>query len=310
MKLVPVAVSSKFGRQLLHIEKASPNILFGVGIVGFVGTVVLASRATLNLDAVIEVTQKDIGRVNDNAELTDENGKIVYTAEDAQHDKMVVYARAARDITKLYGPAVIVGVVSIACLTKSHHILTKRNAALTAAYAAIEKAFAEYRGRVRDAYGEERERELYYPLEKCEIDEEENSGKKKKESIVTGRKASIYARFFDSTNQNYNPIPEYNIAFLRSQQNYANDKLRARGHLLLNDVYDLLGMERTTPGAVVGWLWQKGGDNYVDFGIFNQAMQPEHYDFFRGLEDSILLDFNVDGIIYDKLDSLQNPRKS
>lgn len=308
MKLVPVAVSSRFGRQLLQIEKKSPSLLFGAGIVGFVGTVVLASRATLKLDEVLEGTQKELARINEGTDVVDEQGRRAYSEQDATHDKAIVYLRATKDLARLYGPAVGVGIISIACLTKSHSILTKRNAALTAAYAAVEKAFAEYRGRVREAVGEEKERELYYPLEKCEIEDEE-TGKTKKELRATDRTCSMYARFFDNENKNWSPVPEYNILFLRSQQNYANDRLRAKGHLFLNDVYDMLGMERTTPGAVVGWLWQHGGDNYVDFGIFNREMQPQHYDFFRGLEGAVLLDFNVDGVIFKELDKIQDPRK-
>jgi hypothetical protein len=308
MKFVPNAISSRIGHQALLLEKASPNLLFGAGIVGFVGTVVLASRATLKIDETLEATQKELARIEEASLLIDGRGDRVHSDHDIRHDKAIVYVRAVKDVTKLYGPAIIVGVVSVGCLTKSHSILTKRNAALTAAYAAVEKAFNEYRERVREELGEEKERELYYPLEACEI-EDEDSDKKGKKEVATKRRASMYARFFDRENRNWNPEPFYNLAFLRSQQNFANDKLRAKGHILLNDVYDSLGMERTTAGAVVGWLWQAGGDNYVDFGIFNRKMEPEHFDFFNGHENAILLDFNVDGVVYDKIDKIQDSRR-
>ena len=54
------------------------------------------------------------------------------------------------------------GGLSIAALTRSHNILTKRNAALTAAYGALEKGFSEYRARVVEKYGEEEDRDFRY----------------------------------------------------------------------------------------------------------------------------------------------------
>lgn len=62
----------------------------------------------------------------------------------------------------------------------------------------------------------------------------------------------------------------------------------------------MLGIARTNAGQVVGWIYcEKNpvGDNYVDFGIYN--LQNEG--FVNGNERSILLDFNVDGIILDKI---------
>ena len=89
--------------------------------------------------------------------------------------------------------------------------------------------------------------------------------------------------------------------FLRAQQQYANDKLIAQGHLFLNEVYDMLGLPRTKAGAIVGWVYDDNnavGDNFVDFGIYDVHRETAR-DFVNGYERSILLDFNVDGVIYD-----------
>ena len=96
--------------------------------------------------------------------------------------------------------------------------------------------------------------------------------------------------------------PEYNLIFLRCQQNYANDLLKARGHVFLNEVYDMIGVPRSKAGSVVGWiLTGNAGDHFIDFGIFDD--EDNIRDFVNGREGSILLDFNVDGVIYDKIDS-------
>jgi hypothetical protein len=90
------------------------------------------------------------------------------------------------------------------------------------------------------------------------------------------------------------------MLFLKSVQNHMNDMLHVRGHVLLNDVYDRLGIDRTPEGALVGWLMGGVGDNYVDFNIYDFQSAAKR-DFVNGIEPSILLDFNVDGVIYEHI---------
>jgi hypothetical protein len=75
--------------------------------------------------------------------------------------------------------------------------------------------------------------------------------------------------------------------------------LKARGHLFLNEVYDSLGMPRSEAGAVVGWI-MGAGDDYVNFGVLIDNDMCI-VDFFYA-DDEILLDFNVDGVIFDKIE--------
>jgi hypothetical protein len=91
------------------------------------------------------------------------------------------------------------------------------------------------------------------------------------------------------------------MLFLSNVQNYMNDRLKARGHVFLNEVYDEIGLSHTEAGAVVGWRWKKGsGDDFIDFGIWDGTEVVN--DFFNGREGALLLDFNVDGVIYNKLE--------
>jgi hypothetical protein len=133
--------------------------------------------------------------------------------------------------------------------------------------------------------------------------ENEKTGKKEYVKRVGPDGASIYARFFDPTSTSWSKEPEYNLIFVQCQQNYANDLLRARGHVFLNEVYDMLGIPRSQAGAVVGWILSQDRttDNYIDFGVFDDEKNAR--DFVNGYEGSILLDFNVDGVIFDKIDT-------
>ena len=87
--------------------------------------------------------------------------------------------------------------------------------------------------------------------------------------------------------------------FLLRQQNYANDLLKSKGHLFLNEVYDMIGIPRTKAGQVVGWIYDEKnpvGDNFVDFGIID-IHKERNRAFMNGYEKNVLLDFNVDGNI-------------
>lgn len=302
-RVLPDGLTQKIGRELLKVEKNSPNILFGVGLVGFVGTTILASRAILRVDEVLDRAESDLRNVDELTKNTELSTKHNYTHEDALKDKFYIHTRTTVSLVKLYWPTLAVGTISVFCLTKSHGILTQRNAALMAAYAGLDKAFSEYRKRVAEQLDPEYELDIYYDAQKyqVEIADPDNSGKKTAHLKTIGDRAySRYARFFDEMSSEWQRMPEYNYIFLRAQQNYMNDLLRSRGHVFLNEVYDRIGVPRSTEGAVVGWLYNGDGDNVVDFG-FLDGDNPRARDFVNGREGAILLDFNVDGIIYDKI---------
>lgn len=295
MKLVPGAVGRQVAHGALLAQKNSPGLLFGAGIVGVVTSTVLACRATLKVDEVLEEAQTKLTLVR-----TTEHPQ--YSDSDRKRDTSLVYFQTSVKMARLYAPAIIVGGISIAALTRSHNILTKRNAALTAAYTALERGFNEYRSRVVAKYGEEEDRNLRYGTrEIVSVDPETNE--KKTITRVAPGEPSIYARFFDSSSTSWSKEPEYNLIFLKCQQNYANDLLHSRGHVFLNEVYDMLGLPRSKAGAVVGWLLTPDGqtDNFISFGVF-EGKTDKARDFVNGFEGAILVDFNVDGLIYDRID--------
>lgn len=292
-------------------KKHSPEILMVTGIVGAIGSSVLACKATLKVNDILDETKETIDKIHgviENENVSEEE----YSIEDSKKDLAVVYAQTGWKFVKLYAPAVTLGTLSIISILASNNILRKRSVALAAAYTAIDQSFKDYRGRVVDRFGEAVDRELKYNLKAKKITEkvlDEETGKEKKikkEIAILNDGAygySDYARFFDESCSAWEKNAEYNLMFLRSTQQYANDLLICRGHLFLNEVYDMLGIPRTKAGQVVGWVYDPknpnhNGDNYVDFGIYDISKQ-EKRDFVNGYERSILLDFNVDGPIYN-----------
>jgi hypothetical protein len=289
-----VAVKT-LSRSWLLTKKFSPQILTGVGVVGVVTSGVLASKATLKLDPIVQEIKLGV-EIADNLKL--EKNADEYSSTDYKRDVTRAYVRGSLDIIKLYGPAVTMAAASVACLISAQGIMHKRNAAIAAAYKSVEQSFSEYRKRVVDELGIDKERDIRAGLRTEEVKGED--GKVETVTRFDGTKASPYARFFDETNKHWEKKSEYNLQFLKNVQNNMNDRLRAHGHVFLNDVYDVLGFDRTSDGAIVGWVIGGGGDDYIDFNIYDFQSSAKRL-FVNGDEPSILLDFNVDGIMYTKI---------
>jgi hypothetical protein len=283
------------GRQVLVAKKNSPHIFFGAGMLGVLGGAVLACRATLKLEKVVDEIQEDVDTAKSIGKGVENNPVLEYTQKDRVKDLTYVYGKATVKLGRLYGPAIIVGGLGVASLTGSHIQLTRRNAALTATLAATMRAFEEYRERVEAQLGKERELELHRAVST----EKDENGKNTKVTNPDGW--SPYARFFDESNRNWQKSAEHNYNFLLMQQRSLNYTLVSRGHVFLNDVYDALGMERSKAGAIVGWIYESddpNSDGYIDFGIFDAVNSR----FQAGWERSVILDFNVDGVVYHMIE--------
>lgn len=288
-------------------QKHSPEILAGIGVVGVVTSAVIACRATTKLSGILDDAKEQLDKVKEVANDPAYAGK--YDLEDAKKDTSIIYVQKGVEIVKIYLPAITLGAVSLGCLLASNNILRKRNAALGAAYATLDKSYKMYRNRVADRFGDEVEKEIRYGIkaeriESKTIDEEGNEVIVEEEvKVMDPNLYSDYARFFDESSPYWQKDSEYNLMFLKSQQQYANDLLRSRGRLFLNEVYEMLGIEKSKAGQIVGWVYDPKnpiGDNFVDFGIYN--MQDERVRaFVNGNERNILLDFNVDGNVWDAM---------
>ena len=299
-------VSRSINRIRFKLKKHSPEILAVTGTIGVVTSAVMACKATTKLGAILEKTKTDMEVIRTAMEHPEYLEPEKYTEDDGKNDIRILYAKTGLNIIKLYAPSVILGGLSITAMLTSNNILRKRNIALAAAYTAVDKGFKEYRSRVVERFGEEMDRELRYNLKSKEIEETvvDEKGKektvKKTVNVVDPSTYSVYARFYDDGCNGWTKNPEDNLYFLKCQENYANDLLKTRGHLFLNEVYDMLGIPRTQAGQIVGWVYDEKnpvGDNFVDFGILDLYDEKKR-EFVNGYERTILLDFNVDGEIF------------
>lgn len=301
--------SRTFHRAGFKIKKYSPEILITAGVIGTVASAVMACKATLKVNDIIDEGKKKINDIHDVA--ADAKAGIIpadkYSADDKKKDLTIVYVQTGIKVAKLYAPAVILGTLSLASIIKSNDILKKRNIATAAAYATVDKAFKKYRGNVIERFGKDLDKELRYGIKAKEIEEkiiDENGNEKTvtKTVNVAENPHNLYSVVYDDGCVGWTKDPEANKCFLLQQQAHANKILQLRGHLFLNEVYDMLGVPRTSYGNVVGWIYDEEfpeGDNYVDFGIFD-IYNGQKTAFVNGYERSIVLDFNVDGEILYK----------
>lgn len=286
------------------VAQKSPELCIGGAIVCGVGATVMACRATLKVGEVIDYHNDYMNKINTMRQKIDnhEEGteKLDYTPEDSQRDKFILFVQTAVKVGKLYAPAILLGAASIGLMLGGHHILMKRNAALALAATTIKQALDEYRGRVREEVGEELENDIFKGVRRTTIEEKNDKGKiVKKEVFEQTTPCSPYTRIFDEVSTNWSKDAEANKFFLYTVQDRCNDRLRWNGHLFLNEVFDMLDLPRTKMGAVCGWIYGEG-DSFVDFGLSDLTKEGVRR-FINAAENHIWLDFNCDGVIYDKI---------
>lgn len=287
----------------LGIKKHSPEILVAAGIGTGIIAAIVACKQTIKANDIVAEARKSLQNIEDVKELA-ANNEVEYTEENEQEDRKTIGMQVAVGMVKTYALPVGLGVLSITCILAGHHILKKRNVALAAAYSALSTDFMNYRKRVVNKYGKDVDFMLKNGLEKQivanqVVDPETGEVKETKEEVLTyeGDKLSQYARVFDEVGSTqWTPSADHNRAFLLMEQNYFNERIRTRGYIFLNEVYERLGFRPTKAGSVVGWVYQNADYEGIDFGIFTAHTQKAA-EFLEGTEPSIILDFNVQGDI-------------
>lgn len=287
-----------------QLKAHSPEILVVSGVVGLIASTVLACRATIKAKEVIDKANEDLDQVAEYKEngICDENTE--YTEEMAHIDTVDIRRKEVLALTKLYVIPVGLGVLSLACILKSHGILRDRNSQLAAAYMAVDNAFKGYRKRVAERFGDEVDKQLLHNVQEKEIEEKTTDSKgnekikKKKICVADPNAQSEYVKYFTRSNPNWSEESVYNERFFALVQHAASERLIANGHLTLNEVFDFIGFQHTKAGMVVGWIYDPKnpiGDNQVIFDICEVCLTDEEGNFDHGYA----IDFNVDGNIYN-----------
>lgn len=298
----------------LTLVKNAPHIAVVAGIGALVTSTVLCCRATLRVEELLHETQSDLNMIKEgrtNPELVEKG----YDDKAFYSDMAKAYVKSAAGFVKLYGPPIALGLAGLAAILWSHQTMARRNAALMGAYTILQDRFSRYRDNAEKTLAEigggVDEKDIFDGVTsvKRTVKEKDDEGNVQKREEVTrilhipddvDSYLSDYAWLFNKDTSrmamgNYTD----DLYFLQLAQSEMNDRLHIKGHVFLNEVYDRLGFEHTTEGAVVGWVLDESQPNKIDFGVFDGMTCC-----MRRIQDGldyggIALDFNVDGIIYD-----------
>ena len=290
---------NKLGTVSFKAIQKKPEIALGFGLICGAAALVCVGKETLSAQEIVKEHKEKLDTIHEAAEIADEKE---YTDKELGKDLAVTYAGTGLKLVKNYLPAIGFTAASVGCILYSHNLMVGRNLALASAYAAVDESFKSYRKGVREELGEDIDRHFRFGTKTEEVEKVivDKKGKEKtvKTEVERPTRMSEYSKFFDSANNNWSENPEYNLYFLRRVEQIMTDKLRAKGYLFLNEVYQALDIPETLAGQTVGWIFdaKHPENNYVDFGLYNKNSEANRR-FINGYEDSILLDFNVYGDI-------------
>lgn len=312
--------SQMLSKTTFKLKKASPTIMIVGAAIGGVTAAVLACKATIKAQDILNEHNTAVKTIHTTKEQI-EQGVIQldegesYTEKDFKNDITTTYVQTGLKLAKVYAPAVTLGAVSLGCMFGSHHIMSKRNASLTAAYIALDKAFEEYKSRVSNRFGSRVQEELEHNIKAVELESKSTNEQGVEETIkeykdIAMQHTSPYTCIFDETVDTWQPDNMMNRNYLFLMEQSANKRLRIQGHLFLNDVLASLGTHggvtlKTPEGQIVGWIYDPNDptrQSHVDFGVTNYVEGDEALNsFINGGERSVMLRFNCDGPIIDKI---------
>ena len=302
MKINTKTLRKSFKKAQLTVRKHSPEILMVAGVIGTVAGAVMACKETLELEDVLDECKQE------KMELEEQYAMCEQYSEDAlKKDQVKLTIKQAAKIVKLYAPSVIMEVTSIGVIFASNDIMRKRNASMAAAYATLNSMYKRYRQNVIESYGEEVDKDMRFGVKHEKVTEIDEDGNKVKVDarIVdldnTALAISDYSRFFQSGCKGFDASSgRYNLLYLKGIQAMFNNKLIADGYVMLNDVYRELGFDTIPEGWSIGWVYDEAnpiGDNYIDFGLYEARNKNQRA--VNDWEPVILMDFNVDGNLYE-----------
>lgn len=298
-----MSITTAFYTGVARISKHAPTILSITASAGVIATGYLAWKAGTRFE---DVEGRD----------WDRRKECLRNADTIPDEDVPKIERKNRilfilDTVRTIAPAAIVGAATITMIYFSNSISKKRLAAMGAAYATLQTAFDGYKRTMVEALGKESVDKILKPklpnvgksAEEILSSDNKSDAAHVSDAVVNSLKAlSPYARIIaEESSTCWDPNEDYTSQNLAAVQLWANRRLERKGHLFLNEVFDQLGLSRTREGAVVGWLKNGEGDNYVSFGDFDASIYRVPSDDYTRVDSNFIVDFNVDGVIWDRI---------
>lgn len=235
----------KLNGMKFKIKKHSPTILIVGGVLGFVGSAVLAYKARPKVEEVVESVEDD---VNNNVEVNK-----------VEVGKQVVMALA---------PAIGLGLVSTGMLLWSHQIQKRRIMALSTSLIASQTAHYKLAEKVKNKLGEKAYNEFMTKDERKVFSKDEDGNTTETIEEMKAELDKTLGQWYEESSEYFSDDHQYNLQWIELKSTELDSKLFAKGHLLLNDVRKLLGFEPIPSGQLLGW--SAYDSFYIDSIIMNE----------------------------------------
>ncbi len=203
-----------------HQNKSS--IYAAIAIGGVASTAYLASKASIKASKIISEHKKDNGEIEEPLE------------------KVKVYTPL---VWKLYIPTAASAATTVGCILMANKVNAQKTAAAISAYTLTEKAFTEYKEKVVDQIGANKEQKI-----RDEITEDALKKTTLKDSLILPGSGDILCcemytrRYFMS-----------DMETLRKAQNDVNMAIFDEIYVTLDYFYSLIGLSTTSHSNELGW---------------------------------------------------------
>ena len=315
---LPQKATKLLGKIFLKTKQASPEICVIGGIICSGAALVMVGVKTWKNKDELSTRFNDI---QESKNATDEEVQKLYNDDKMTAKKALARTRLVfvKEVGKTYWIPTLLGLSSVGLIWGGRTMLRKELSAVTSAYALLMESYKQYRQRVIDDVGIEKDQEYMHGIKMVDAVDSETGEVTRKAIVDRDKSISQYAAWFCEgefdgltgewlwRNAIWRDNPLLNENTLKCIQNAANDQLKAYGFIFLNDVRKMLGLPPTREGQIVGWTLN-GGDGYIDFGLFPiksrpfEKLLPVNQLFLDHRTPNALLDFNVDGPILGVLD--------
>lgn len=278
-----------FNASKMFLTKNSPYILTGAGAVAVTaGSVVLAKKAKNSKDTVDVIENDKIVELHNHLDSVDISEK------DMKKTLAKAYVRRAFSYARYYAAPVLLITGGIMCMVSATLIQTKRLKIMSASYTAMAAAFNEYRERVKKVVGEEKEKDIFDGIER-----DENGNVVKVGKPVTSaysENTQTFSRLFgDGESRYWEKESSLNVLFITGAEANLNAKLRSKGFVTLNEVWQELGFTNfTEEGMYLGWRYiykdPNYGSTYITLGLSGPKNSDKRAELSRSWREEIWID--------------------
>lgn len=226
-----------------RLRHSSPTLVAIVASAGVVGTAVLAVKATPKALERIEADSRKNHNGDPNAATLQEKVKSAWTC---------------------YIPAAALGTATIFCIFASNYLNRKQQASLAATYNLISKQYDQYKGKVKEIYGQEAHDRIIRELAAETVDDRHCITAKGFCSTDLDFEGATEERrlFYDRFSERYF---ESTIGKVLQAEYHLNRNLTLRGDVSLNEFYSFLGIEPIEGGDGIGWFIDDDEIYWIDF---------------------------------------------